>query len=188
MKSYIKTHAFQLFAVVALVVVALAGFIPGEAAALGVPLMALATFNNKTQVPQGRPQSNRRVEIHYRFDFTATGGLTDGTGLANGESAIFASIPAGFVYERADSILRTAEGEAATLNIGYTGAATAFLNAGSVNGTPNALITQGAGLTAGTYFHTNTDLEIACPGANTINVAVVDFTLIGYMVDLPAVK
>ena len=143
----------------------------------------MPTFDITKQVNQGRKQSTRRVELNFHFDFTATGGLTDGTGLANGESAIFGVIPAGFVYEASDAILRTAEGEAATLNIGYTGAATAFLNAGSVNGTANASIARGTVLTPGTYFHTNTNMEIACPGANTINVAVVDFTLIGYMVD-----
>lgn len=142
----------------------------------------MATFNTFT-VPQVRKQSSRRVEIPYRLNFTATGGLTDGTGLATLESAVLAVIPAGFVLERSDSILRTAEGEAATLSIGTAAAPTAFLNAGSVNGTPNALITQGAGMTPGTYFHANTNIEIYNPGAALINVAVVDFTLVGYMVD-----
>jgi hypothetical protein len=143
----------------------------------------MATFDITKQVNQGRQQSSRRVEMHFHLDFSATGGLTDGTGLANTETATLGTIPAGFVFEFSDTILRTAEGEAATLNIGYTGAATAFLNAGSVNGTANASIARGTVLTPGTYFHTNTNMEIACPGANTINVAVVDFTLIGYMVD-----
>lgn len=143
----------------------------------------MATFDITKQVQQGRPQSNRRVELHYHLDFSPAGKLTDGTGLATTESATLGVIPAGFVYERSDTILRTAEGAAATLNIGTTASPTAFLNAGNVNGTPNALITQGAGMTAGTYFHTNTNMEVANPSAVLLDGAVVDFTLVGYMVD-----
>jgi hypothetical protein len=143
----------------------------------------MATFDITKQVNQGRQQNSRRFEMHFHLDFSAAGKLTDGTGLANTETATLGMIPAGFVFEFADTVLRTAEGEAATLNIGTVASATGFLNAGDVNGTPNASIARGTLLTAGTYFHVNTAIQIACPGANTINVAVVDFTLVGYMVD-----
>lgn len=143
--------------------------------------MAAATFDVTNQVEQGRSQTTRRVELHYHLDFSTLG---DGTGLAAGEDAEFADLPAGYVHERLDAVLRTAEGEAATIDIGTEADADCFMDGGNVNGTPNAKIalagTEAAG--AGTYYHTTTPVRVMCPAAaNTVNVAVVDVTFIGYM-------
>lgn len=185
--------------------------------------MAAATFDAKKQIAQGRPQTTRRVEIPFNLDFTATGGLGDGTGLAANEDMEIGSIPAGFTMERLDPKLIVAEGEAATLDFGTEATPTLFAAALNLNGTPNAVIAQNPSAVAvatadadatygqpeadlineikadvntlvanlnterakaGLYFHVNTPVRVRCPNAaNTINVAKVRLTLIGYMTD-----
>ncbi len=103
--------------------------------------MAAATFDAKNQVSQGRPQTTRRVEIPFgTLDFTATGGLGDGTGLAQNEDMEIGVIPAGYTHEYLDPKLIVAEGEAATLDVGTEASPTLFANALDMNGTPNAKI------------------------------------------------
>ncbi len=170
--------------------------------------MTAATFNARMQVAQGRQQSPRRVELHYRLDFNTIG---DGTGLAQNEDLAFADLPDGYVHERLDAVLRTAEGAATTLDVGTEATPTLFANALNMNGTPNAKIqletiatadgdaTYGQPeadllneikadvnrlLVAGaTYHHTKTEVRVRNPGATTIDDAIVDLTFVGYMVD-----
>jgi hypothetical protein len=99
--------------------------------------MAAAIFNARTQVNQGRQQNTRRVELHYKIDFNTIG---DGTGLAQNEDIAFADLPPGYVHERLDAVLRTAEGAATTLDVGTEAAPTLFANALNMNGTQNAKI------------------------------------------------
>jgi hypothetical protein len=143
--------------------------------------MAAATFNIKDQVPQGRQQNSRRVELHYHLDFNTLG---DGTGLATTESAEFADLPAGFVYERHDSILRTAEGTAATADFGTEADTDGFNDGADMNGTPNAFVARAGteSIVAGTYFHTTTPVRVTA-GAATLDDAIIDVTFVGYMVN-----
>lgn len=145
--------------------------------------MAAATFVVKNQVPQGRAQLPRRVEFHYRLDFSVLG---DGTGLAATEDAEFADLPAGYVHERLDAVLRTAQGVAATVDIGSEATPNGFLDGGNVNGNANAAVAL-AGTEAfapGTYFHVNTPVRAACPAAAaTLDAAVLDVTFVGYLHD-----
>lgn len=143
--------------------------------------MAAATFNIRSKVfPPGkaRNQTTRRVEFHKRIDFSKQA-------LAASEDAAFLDIPAGFIYERIDVILRVAEGETATLNIGVEGTIQAFVAACNVNTTLNTRLAIGSpGYAAGQYFHTDTEMRVNTPAAaNTINVAVIDVYLVGYMTE-----
>jgi len=146
--------------------------------------MAAATFNAKKQIPQGRAQTENRVQLTYFLDFTAAGKLGDGTGLAATEDMEIGDLPAGYVHERLDAVLRTAEGEAATLDVGTEADPDGFGDGLNVNGTPNARIAL-AGTEAfapGTYFHATTPIRVMCPAAgNTVNVAKVSLTFIGYI-------
>ncbi len=175
--------------------------------------MAAATHSAKSQISQGRQQNTRRVELHYRIDFNTHG---DGTGLAQNEDMAFADLPAGYVHERLDPVLRTAEGAAVTLDVGTEASPTLFANAISLNGTPNAKIqletiatadgdaTYGQPeadllneikadvnrlLAAGaTYFHTTTEVRVRNPGATLIDDAIVDLTFVGYLIDTTTEK
>lgn len=143
--------------------------------------MAAATYNIRSLVvPSGknRQQMARRVEIHKRVDFSKRA-------VAANEDAAFVDLPAGFVYERLDAILRTAEGETATLNVGVEGTIQAFAAAMNINGTPNTRMALGSpGYAAGQYFHTDTEVRVNVPNAaNTVNVAIVDFIFVGYMTE-----
>ena len=168
--------------------------------------MAAATFNARDQVNQGRSQSSRRVELHYRIDFNTIG---DGTGLAQNEDIAFASLPAGYVHERLDAVLRTAEGAATTLDVGTDAPPTLFANALNMNGTPNAKIqpetVAAADATdlatvltlanemkadlnrllaaAATSPHSTTEVRVRNPAATLIDDAIVDLTFVGYMVN-----
>lgn len=168
--------------------------------------MALATHNARAQVAQGRQQNTRRVELHYKLDFNTIG---DGTGLAQNEDIAFADLPPGYVHERLDAVLRTAEGAATTLDVGTEAAPTLFANALNMNGTPNAKIqldtvvaadatdlatvltlanetkadlNRGLG-GAATYHHAKTEVRVRNPGATLIDDAIVDLTFVGYVVD-----
>lgn len=209
MKSYLKTHAFQLSITAVLALAAVFGFLPAEASALPMfALMAAPTFDITKQVAQGRQQNTRRVELHYHLDFNTLG---DGTGLAQNEDAVFASLPAGYVHERLDAISRTAEGAATTLDVGTEATPTLFANALSMNVAANTKIqpetisTADADaafgqpeadlvneikndvnrlLTAGaTYLHAITPVRVRNPGATLIDDAIIDLTFVGYTVD-----
>ncbi|MEJ1355743.1 MAG: hypothetical protein RPU39_13780 [Candidatus Sedimenticola sp. (ex Thyasira tokunagai)] len=141
----------------------------------------MTTFNETAVVNQNRPQTPRRVEWPIEIDFSK---LNDGVGLAADESATVGKIPAGFVFERLDPVLRTPEGEAATLNVGTdTDTDGLGLNL-NVNGAANSTVALAGteAIKAGRYFHADTELAVAVPtGANTLNVAKVRLTLVGYM-------
>lgn len=142
--------------------------------------MAAATFDAKNQVDQGRAQTSGRVEINFKVDFAKIG---DGTGLAATEDAEIGVLPAGYVHERLDAVLRKAEGEVATMDVGVEADDNGFGVTMNVNGTINAEIAPGAAaFGAGKYFHVNTPVRVKCPAAaNTLNVAQVELTWIGYL-------
>lgn len=142
--------------------------------------MAAATFDVKKQVNQGRSQATRRVELHYQINFATLG---DGTGLDATQDAEFAVLPDGYVHERLDAVLRTAEGEAATVHVGTEADADLFGVSLNVNGTPNAQVGIGAPAAgAGYYVHAATPVRVTCPAAaNTVNAAKLDLTFVGYM-------
>lgn len=168
--------------------------------------MAAAIHNAKAQVPQGRQQTTRRVELHYRLDFNTIG---DGTGLAQNEDLAFADLPPGYVHERLDAVLRTAEGAATTLDVGTEANPTLFANALDMNGTPNAKIqletvtsANGSDLATtqalaneikadlnrllaadATYHHAKTEVRVRNPGATVIDDAILDLTFVGYVID-----
>lgn len=143
----------------------------------------MPAFDVKKQIPQGRAQTTRRVELKYTLDFAKLG---DGTGLAETESAEFAILPAGYVHERLDAILRKAEGTAATIDVGTEADPDCFGDGLNVNGTPNQEIalagTEAAG--PGTYFHTNTPVWVTTPsGGATVAGAVVELIFVGYLTE-----
>jgi len=181
MKAYFKTYKFQLIAVGVLVTASLFGAVPLEAA---VPLfvLAAATFDIKNIVNQGRQQESRRVEYHYTIDFTK---INAGAGLAATQDAEFGILPAGYVHERLDAVLRTAEGEASTLHVGVEADPDGFGVAIPMNGTINAKAAVGApAFTGGEYFHVNTPIRAQTPAAAaTLNVGKIDLTFAGYQVD-----
>lgn len=143
--------------------------------------MAVATFNIRSKVfPPGKAvqQTSRRVEYCKRIDFSKQA-------LAAGEDAAFITVPAGFVLDRVDPILRVAEGETATMHIGSEANDDAYAVSVNMNGTPNARATIGSPSDGpGTYFHTDTEIRVKTPGgANTLNVAVVDIVISGYLIE-----
>lgn len=146
--------------------------------------MAAATFNAISQVKGlSQPQHTRRRELVYLVDFNTLG---DGTGLAATEDAAIGILPAGYVHERCDVILRTAEGTAATLDIGTEANDDGFLDGGSMNGTPDARVAPAGSeaFVAGTYFHADTELRVKTPsGAATLDDAVIEIRMVGYMAE-----
>lgn len=143
----------------------------------------MTDFDVKDLVGKNRQQTARRVEWTKRLDFSE---LPDGTGLAAEETMAFMTLPAGYVHERCDPVLRTAEGEAATLDIGTEADPDGFVDGGNVNGNANEAVALAGteALKAGTYFHTDTDVIIGPPAAAaTVNVAVLDVTFVGYMIE-----
>lgn len=170
--------------------------------------MAVANFNARAQINQGRQQSNRRVELHYRCDFNVIGAAA-GAGLAQNLDIVIGDLPLGYVHERLDAVLRTAEGAAATLDVGTEALPTLFANALNMNGTINAKIqpetVAAADATdlatvltlaneikadlnrilaaAATYRHSTAEIRVRNPGATTLDDAIVDLTFVGYMRD-----
>lgn len=146
--------------------------------------MAAATFNAIKQVNGlSQPQATRRRELVYLVDFDTLG---DGTGLAAAEDAAIGILPAGYVHERCDVILRTAEGTAATLDIGTEANDDGFLDGGNMNGTPDARVALAGteAFSAGTYFAADTELRVKTPsGAATLDDAIVEIRMVGYMAD-----
>jgi hypothetical protein len=146
--------------------------------------MAAATFQITQQI-NGlvQPQMTRRREFIWRLDLNTLG---DGTGLVAGESADFGIIPRGFVYEDCVSILRTAEGVAATIDIGIELDTDGFLDGGSVNGTVNALVSKAGNETIarGTYFHADTPIRAtAAPASATLDDCILDVIITGFMIE-----
>lgn len=123
-------------------------------------------------------QTDRRVQWSKIVDFSEQN-------LALNDTAKFLTLRKGFVFERCDTFLLTAEGGAGTINIGITGDTDGFLDGGDVNGTPNAKIALGAGATiaAGALYAADTDVFITAEAALDAGKILVVFN--GYMVDLP---
>lgn len=144
----------------------------------------MATYDLTTLpsiVVQNTNLVSRRVELRYHVDFSL---INSGSGLAATESALVAYIPAGFVYEDLIPILRTAEGVAATLDIGISTDVDGFLDGGNMNGTANATVAKAGTETIarGTYFHAATGLEVLTPAAAaTLDGAVLDIVLVGFL-------
>lgn len=143
--------------------------------------MAAATYDIQASLGLNRPQTSRRVEIVKEIDFSEVNG---GAGLAADESVAFMTTPDGFVYEGHSGILKTAEGEIATLNIGTEAAAQAFVAAGNVNGNVGEAIANGSNSAKPGAYLPSTEIRAAVPSAaNTVNVAVVKFVMYGHIID-----
>lgn len=138
----------------------------------------MATFDIIDTVGKNRPMTTRRVEIPKEVDFAEQN-------LAATETAAFMTTPKGFVLESCDAFLLTAEGEAATVDIGTEANPDGLLDGGNVNGTPGAAIAKAGteAIVAGTYLSA-TDLVIGPPAAAaTLNVGKVLVVLTGYVID-----
>jgi hypothetical protein len=143
--------------------------------------MPTATYNIRPLViPPGRAvqQGTRRVEFFKRIEFARRP-------QAAGEDSAFLTLPAGFVLDRVDPILRVAEGEVATMHIGIDGTPSALAVSVNMNGTINARAAIGApSMGPGQYFHTDTEIRVQTPAAtNTLNVAVIDIVISGYLIE-----
>jgi hypothetical protein len=79
------------------------------------------------------------VEWTKRFSFADRN-------LAASQSAAFFTLPKGFVHERTDAVLRTAEGAAGTFDVGIDGNLQLFAAGLDANGTPNARIASVSGV------------------------------------------
>lgn len=92
-------------------------------------------------------------------------------------------IPKGWVFERGDVFLLTAEGAAGTIDIGISGDTDGFLDDGNVNGTVGAKIALGVGATiaAGTRYTADTTVQIIANAA--LDAAKIKIVLRGYMTD-----
>lgn len=141
--------------------------------------MAAANFDIRETVGKNRQQTTRKCEITKTIDFSKQA-------VAAGQSAAFLTTPPGFVFERCDGVLKKAEGEAATLDIGTEADADGMLDGGNVNGTVGASIARAGNETiaAGTLL-SNTEVRVTCPAAAaTLNVAIAKVTLVGYVTDV----
>ena len=133
----------------------------------------------RSVIPQNKSQSSRRVEWTVRYSFA------DHSLAAAGANTI-CTLPKGYVHERLDAVLRTAEGAAGNFDLGITGDLDGFVDGGNANGTANAKIALAGteSLTPGTYFHTDTPVIINIASAQpTLDAAVLDLTFVGYMTD-----
>ena len=137
-----------------------------------------ATYDmHKQTKPAGfnsRQTSNRR-EIVKRVDFSQQA-------LTAAQTALVAKIPPGFVFERADAVLRKAQGAASTINVGTPTAATGFLNGANLNGSVDAACAVGGAgsISAGTFFAAPTEVWVQF-GSGTVSAGIVDIVLSGYM-------
>jgi hypothetical protein len=130
-------------------------------------------------IPQNKQQSSRRVEWTVRYSFASYS-------LAATEANTIFTLPKGYVHERCDPVLRTAEGAAGNFDLGITGDLDGFVDGGNANGTANAKVALAGteSLTPGTYFHTDTPVIINIASAQpTLDAAVLDLTFVGYMTD-----
>jgi len=147
--------------------------------------MAVAAFNIQQSVGKNRAQSTRRVEILKTIDFTTING---GVGLAATEDAAFMTTPKNFVYEDCHPVLKTAEGEASTVDIGTEADVDGLLDGGNMNGVANAAIAKAGteSIAAGTVL-SETELRVLNPAAGaTLNVGKIDIVLVGYISDIIA--
>lgn len=144
--------------------------------------MTAAVFDIKPLIGQGMPMSGRRVSLTKVIDFSKINGVT---GVAANQDCEFAICPQGFIYEDCNVILITPEGGAATLSIGPAGTPTGMLNAGNVNGTPQALVAKAGTETVkpGTPMG-GQGLRLTVPGAAaTLHNTKVLVSVIGYTVE-----
>lgn len=144
--------------------------------------MAAAAFDIQASVGKNRAQSDRRVEIKKTVDFSVVNG---NTGLDAAEDVAFMTTPTGFVFERCDGILKTAEGAAGNIDIGTEADPDGMLDGGDVNGTINESIAPAGteAIVSGTYM-SETEVRITIAAAQpTVDAAVVDITLVGYITD-----
>lgn len=95
--------------------------------------MAEPTHDIKKLVGLNRPQTARRVEWPWRLDFSLHPVEAD-------EDAEALILPAGFMFERLDAVLRVPEGTAATMHVGIEGTATLFAASLNMNGSANQRI------------------------------------------------
>ena len=120
--------------------------------------MAL-TYDVQNRVGRTRAQTSRRVEWTKRYSFVDRS-------LTASQSAAFFTLPKGFVCERVDPVLRTAEGGAGTFQIGIDGTLALFAAGLNANGTPNARIASVSGVAVTTA---DADATYGQPEADLIN-------------------
>lgn len=139
--------------------------------------MAAATFNLIEALGQYGGMTPRDFTITKIVDFA-----DHNSGV--GESTDFVNTPAKCVVTRCDTLLLTAEGGVATLDIGDESNPDGLLDGGNANGTPGLLIAK-AGTEAdagGRYFATATPLRIVTVAA--CDAAKVAITVSGYTLDV----
>lgn len=145
--------------------------------------MALATFDIQKSVGKNRSQTTRRIEILKAIDFALISG---GAGLAAGQSAAFMTTPKNFVYEDCHPVLKTPEGEVASLDIGTELDPDGLVDGGNMNGVANTAIAKAGteAIKAGAVL-SETELRVTTPAlAATLNVGKVDVVLVGYIADI----
>jgi hypothetical protein len=140
----------------------------------------MTTQDLRKALPGGQnvAQSDRGVTWEKTVDFSAYNA-------ANTDVIQVMDLRAGFVFERCDVFLLTAEGGAGTIDIGISGDIDGFLDAGDVNGTPNERMASGgasATIASGTLYTTATTLQITCNAA--LDAAVIKIVMRGYMTDV----
>ncbi len=143
--------------------------------------MAAANFNIRALIfPPGKARmvAPRRKEFFKRIDFSKQN-------LAQNQDAAFLDLPAGFILDRVDPILRVAQGAPATLNVGVDGTIQAFVAACNVNSTPNTRLSIGSpGYSPGQYFHTDTEVRVNVPNtAATLTLVVIDIIISGFLIE-----
>jgi hypothetical protein len=132
-------------------------------------------------VAQEQDLSSRQRELSWRVSFAD---IAAGAGMATTETADIGVIPAGFVLTNTTAVLRTAEGGAGTIDVGTATDPDGLIDGADMNGTANlaAALAGTEAISAGYYFHTDTTVMLTS-GATTLDAAVVDIMLSGYMVD-----
>lgn len=145
--------------------------------------MALAIFDIRKSVGKNRAQSSRRVEIKKTIDFSTING---GVGLAATEDAAFMTTPKNFIYEDCHPVLKLAEGEASSVDIGTEADVGGLLDGGDMNGVANAAIVKAGteSIAPGTVM-SETELRVLNPALGaTLNVGKIDIVLVGYISDV----
>lgn len=138
--------------------------------------MTTSDIRYAPDIGHGVSQFTKRVEYIKTIDFALHP-------VANGDVLRFLDLRPGFVFERLDVYLLTAQGAAATASIGIAGADTEFLNAGNLNGTANARIANGTITATAGKLYTDLTLVQLTAGA-TINAAKIKIVFVGYHLDL----
>ncbi len=142
----------------------------------------MSAYDIRKELGKDVQQSARDVQWEKIVDFSKMPTLS---GATSGDILTTLTLRKGFIYTRFLAILLTAEGSAGTISVGISGTPLGFLDAGSANGTPNAVISSGAGNTiaAGTLFSANTDVILTANAA--LAHAKVKLIFIGHLIDLP---